>query len=70
MKKNHCYLLSLLLLFACSGNQKSVKNEYKGKLKAVKQLVETGEKRFRLDTETKVKPPYIQYCSGMICSPS
>lgn len=63
MKKNYCYLLLLLLLAACSGNRKSVKNEYAGKLTASKQLVETGEKRFRLDTETKANPPYIQICT-------
>lgn len=63
MKSCYCYLLTLLLLAACSGNGKSVKNEFRGKLTATKQLVETGEKRFRLDTDTKVKPPYIQVCT-------
>lgn len=59
--KNCCYyLLALLLSVACSGNGGSVKNEFKGKLTATKQLVKTGEKRFQLDTDTKVKPPYIQ----------
>lgn len=59
--KNCCYyLLVLLLSIACSGNRKNVKNEFKGKLVATKQLVKTGEKRFPLDTDTKVKPPYIQ----------
>ena len=57
MKSCYCYLLALLLATACSGNGRSVKNVFRGKLVATKQLVETGEKRFRLDTDTKVKPP-------------
>lgn len=60
MKKHCCYLCILLLLAACSGNQKEAKNDYYGKLPETKRLVESGEKRFRLDTETKAKPPYIQ----------
>lgn len=63
MKQYYCYLCTLLLFVACSGNQKSVKNKYEGKLTATKQLVATGEKRFCLDMETKVKPPYIQLCT-------
>lgn len=66
MKNCCCYLLALLLSVACSGNVRSVKNEFKGKLTATKQLVEAGGKRFRLDTETKVKPPYIQIYTDSI----
>lgn len=61
MGKHCCYLWILLLLAACSGNQKEVKNEYYGKLTETKRLIESGEKRFRLDTETKAKPSYIQF---------
>lgn len=60
MKKHGSYLWILLLLAACSGNQKEVKNQYYGKLVETKRLMESGEKRFHLDTETKAKPSYIQ----------
>ncbi len=60
MKKHYYYLYTLLLLAACSGNQKEVKNKFYSKLTATKQLMKSGEKRFRLDTETKTKPSYIQ----------
>lgn len=60
MKKYGSYLWILLLLAACSGNQKEVKNQYYGKLVETKRLMESGEKRFHLDTETKAQPSYIQ----------
>lgn len=60
MKKHCTYLWILLLLAACSGNQKKVKNDFYGELTETKRLMESGEKRFRLDTETKAKLSYIQ----------
>lgn len=60
MKKHCCYLWIILLLAACSSNQKEVKNKYYGKLVGTKRLINSGKKCFRLDTETKVKPLYTQ----------
>ena len=64
MKKNYYYLLSLLILIgSCADVHKKGENEYVGELTATKQLVETGEKRFEIDTNTKAKPPYVQFCT-------
>lgn len=49
----------LLCLTGCS-NSKRIKNINEGKLEATKELMETGKKKFRLDTETKNKPLYLQ----------
>ncbi len=62
MKK--CWIMGIagLVLFADCTNQERGKNQYAGKLEATQQLVETGIKRFRLNTETKNRPPYLQIC--------
>ncbi|WP_294628343.1 DUF4221 family protein [uncultured Bacteroides sp.] len=54
-------MAGLLALMGCS-DKKSGKNVHVGRLTATHELAETGSKRFRLDTETKNRPPYLQIC--------
>ena len=62
MKKTFYALgIFVLLLTGCnSSNRKCIENEFKGKLQAHKELVEIGTKKFRINTETKNRPVYIQ----------
>lgn len=59
MNKLITFSLILLCLTGCS-NSKSIKNINEGRLKATKELIEIRKKKFRLDTETKNKPLYLQ----------
>lgn len=53
--------LSIILLTSCNGgNRKCIENRFKGKLQANKKLTKVGIKKFRIDTETKNNPAYIQ----------
>lgn len=55
------YTICLLLLsLSCTNSRVNTKNKTAADQEATYQLVMSGEKQFSLDTETKVKPPYMQ----------
>lgn len=56
----YCFLFLSALLFACTYNTVSVKNEKQGKLTANYKLVVGNEKKILLDYETAPQPPYMQ----------
>lgn len=58
-----CVLWAFVCLTGCS-DLKRVKNQNVGKLEATQELVKVGTKKFRLDTETKNRPPYSQVYQG------
>ena len=62
------YTIVLLVFTSCT-HTVNVKNEKKGKLKAVQQLALSGEKKIPLDVETAPQPPYIQMIKGVFGEP-